>query len=302
MRIKKNILSICAIATTFLFSAPLHAADKTITLLSDAGDDTVVATLGNTFTVQVQVADVSTPGTEDIAGAAFTITYDTSNLDLTGVTSSFFDTFTSQGITTPNSDGSVTVDSVNYYSPIVENQATSGSMLAAARVDNGPSGTQVIFTLTFNTTGTRGNYPISVAQSVISNTAAGYDENGEFIPFFVGISGDTYPTHDVTTITGLTATVAAEDFDGDGIADEWELDYLPDGANPSDSDALDYYTATGDYDGDGYSDLVEYQNRDLTDLDGSSAYDPAYINTPGGPGWKSKVNIIPTLLPILLDD
>lgn len=291
----KYIYAIAILFVAFLISAPLQAAEKAISIISATDDDWVVATQGDTFTVDVKVDDVS-----EIAGAAFTVTFDSTILTLNNVTSSYFTTFTAQGITATNNTG--------YESPLVFNDAATGAMIAAARIDNISSGPQIIFSLEFATASyARDSYEISVTQSVISNTDAGYSASGETIPYFVGIDDQTNPVTYLThtaTVTPLTATITAEDYDGDGIADEWELNYLPDGASPSDSDALDWYTDENghDYDKDGYSDLVEYQNRELTDLDGTSAYDPAYVNTPGGPGWKPKANIIPAILPILLDD
>jgi len=72
--------------------------------------------------------------------------------------------------------------------------------------------------------------------------------------------------------------IALELPDGDGIDDQWELQYFG---------SLDVLTDTGDYDHDGYSDLQEYENYDngLTDKNGDS-FDPTAKNAPYGEGYR----------------
>jgi hypothetical protein len=285
-------------------STTASAAVKVITLLSDSDSSTIAATEGDSFTVQITVDSGS-----EIAGASFTVTYDTNNLTLDEVESSFFGTFADQ-IVTPES---VTVDTETYYSPLVYAASTGGSMLAAARIDNGSTDDTLLFTLTFSATGSSGTYPISVSQSVITNVDAGYtsdpDDEDNLIPFFVGIDGDTYPTHTVSTINAVTVTVSAEFVDtdnngaGDGIDDNWEIANRPDGVNADDDDVLEYYTATDDYDGDGYSDYQEYLNsvNGETDPDGAS-YDPAMKNASGGTGYIAPRISLPAVNLLLLQE
>ncbi|MCI5180732.1 MAG: hypothetical protein D3911_15730 [Candidatus Electrothrix sp. AW3_4] len=59
------------------------------------------------------------------------------------------------------------------------------------------------------------------------------------------------------------------DTDGDGIGDDWEMEQFGN---------LQTANATTDYDGDGYSDLQEYLNRDILDNQGNS-YDPKVKQT-----------------------
>lgn len=290
-----------AVCVMLAYSTTATAADKTITLLSDSSS-TIDVVKGSTFTVQVIVDDASI-----IAGASFTVNYNTTNVTLDGISSSFFGTFASQGIDTPETGGYVTVDSVNYYSPQVVSTSTGGSMIAAARFDNGTGENAVLFTLTFNATGNPGDYSISVNQSVIINVDAGYTANpnhtDNLIPFFVGIEGGTYPTHTVSTINALAVTITIKDEDSDGIDDNWEISKRLDSVAYDATDVLNYYTATGDYDGDGYSDYQEYLNdqNDETDPVGT-LFDPSEENASGGIGYIAIRFTLPAVNMLLLNN
>lgn len=307
MYVKLSKILFTVVSIILAYSTTVIAADKTITLLSDSDLDTIDVIEGNSFTVQVKVNDASA-----IAGASFTVTYDTANLTLSGIASSFFGTFDNQAIDTPDSDangGYVIVDSVNYYSPLVIASATDdGNMLAAAMFDNGSGIDELLFTLTFSASGSTGVYPISVSQSVITNVDAGYtadpDDPENRLPFFVGIDEDNYISHTVSTIHAVSVTVSAEfvDTDGDGIDDNWEITYRPDGVAEDAVDVLDYFTATGDYDKDGYSDFQEYLNdkNSLKDSLGAS-YRPAEKNTSGGTGFKPRTGFLPAVHRIIFN-
>ncbi|MFT5697856.1 MAG: hypothetical protein ACI8ZB_000710 [Desulforhopalus sp.] len=299
-RVRKILLS--ALGSMFLLSTFTNAAEKVISVVSATDLNTINVVEGDIFTVQIKVDNASV-----IAGAAFTVTYDTTNLSSNEVTSTYFGTFDAQVIDTPEEDGTVgyiTVDSVKYYSPQVVNPISTGSMLAAVRIDNGSGEDALLFTLTFQATGSSGVYPISVTQSVITNTSAGYtadpDDVDNNIPFFVGIDGDTYPTHTVNTINDCVVTVSAEfiDDDGDLIDDNWEIAYLPFGVAANAEDILDYFTATGDYDKDGYSDYQEYLNRNERDPQ-EYMYNPTIINAPNGTNYKAIPSILPAISVLL---
>jgi hypothetical protein len=288
--------------TVGVVSTIASAAEKVISIVSETNIHTINVVVGDTFTVHIKVDDASV-----VAGAAFTVTYDTANLTLNDITSTFFGTFDAQLIDTPEDDGSggyITVDSVKYYSPQIVNPIATGSMLAAVRFNNGSGLDESLFTLTFQATGTTGVYPISATQSVITNTNAGYTANSDDItnriPFFVGIDGDTYPSHIVNTISGCTVTVSALfiDYDGDLIDDNWEIAYRPDEVANDATDVLDYFTATGDYDRDGYSDYQEYLNRNETDPE-NNIYNPKIDNASGGTGYSVK-RIFPPGINLLL--
>lgn len=288
-----------------MLSTFTNAAEKVISVVSETDLNTINVVEGDTFTVQIKVNDAAV-----IAGAAFTVTYDTANLTLDNVNSPFFGTFDAQVIATPESNttgGYVTVDSVNYYSPQVVASATNGSMLAAARFDDGSGTNELLFTLTFTATGSPGDYPISVRQSVIDNVDAGYDAEGESLPFFVGIGDGTYPTHTVDTINGINdcvVTVTAQLIEtvADLIDDNWEITNRPDGVAADATDVLDYFTATGDYDRDGYSDYQEYLNFVNGEVDpANNSYNPAIDNAANGTGYKNIGNLIPIISTLLLN-
>jgi hypothetical protein len=266
-----------------------NAADKTLSLVSSSGQSTITVNEGDPIAIEVHINDASA-----VAGASFTVTYDTTNLTLTNVESAFFGTFVSQSIPTPLDQGYVTVDSTNYYSPIVDNSVnglsgdvTTGSMLAAARVDNGTGLNGKLFTLHFTLTGAVGSYPINIIQSKINNVEAGYSAEGDLIPLLVGIddSTGTYPTHNVPTVLAASLIINSAGFvdnDTDDIDDSWETDNAPDGT-PVGS-LLTVFSKFGDYDNDGYSDYQEYLNRNITDPEGA-AFDPTAINAAGGEGY-----------------
>jgi hypothetical protein len=304
-RIFSTLLTLLCVA--YLSIGVANAADKTLSLVSSSGQSTIAVEAGAPIAVEVRVDNALA-----VAGASFTVTYDTANLTLTNVESVFFGTFVSQSIPTPLDQGYVTVDSTNYYSPIVDNSVsglsaavTTGSMLAAARIDNGTGLNATLFTLHFTLTGNVGTYPINIIQSKINNVDAGYSAEGDLIPFLVGIdeANGTYPAHNVITVNSATLVISPvfTDTDEDLIDDYWETSNTPPGTI---GDALDVYSNNGaDYDKDGYSDYQEYLNRNILDPDGA-AFNPTVVNAADGVGYIAPSNggaTIPTTLFLLLD-
>ncbi|MEA3417724.1 MAG: CFI-box-CTERM domain-containing protein [Thermodesulfobacteriota bacterium] len=180
----KKIFSIFSILALMLFMAGAVSAQVTL----DIGSETVDASVNNTVSVNVTVDNPS-----QIAGAAFTVLYDTEDLTLTSVTSTFFDTFANQGITPT----SVIVGGETYTQPLVTNDIPEtntmmgGTMIAAARVQAGATNTTV-FTLTFDLTNAfNGTYPIMIVPSTINNPDAGW--NGEASPMLVGALDPSIP-------------------------------------------------------------------------------------------------------------
>ena len=268
-----------------LMSTSAMAADRVLSLVSSRGADTIKVTQGSTFDVEVRVNDAS-----GIAGASFTVTYSTAHLILSGITSTFFDTFVEQGIPAPNDQGYVTVDSINYYSPLVMKHFSTGSMVSAARKDNG-SGTDVaLFTLHFISSGSTGVYPLSVTASTVNNTEAGFSADGEQVPLLVGIGNDnTYPSFSATQHDCVVLVEAAViDTDGDGIDDAWEVKYA---TSINSLKPLSVFTRTGDYDHDRYSDYQEYLNsrNGINDPKGT-IFNPTVQNTPGGTGYDDSIS------------
>lgn len=274
MRIGKLLLVFLCVALWWTQSA-FADAPTTLSVVDDAGLDTITVLYGDPVYVNIQVDDAS-----EIAGASFTVNFD-EGLDLVSdnpITSDFFETFFQQGLTSSESEF-VTVpgDSKEYYSPLVDNPQTSSVLIAAARIDNG-SGTNVsIFTLNF--TADPGVYSVSISQTELTNTDAGYCQTTcpEPIPYLVGINGTTYPSYNsIATVGGTVEVLSFGDSDGDNIDDNWEELYFP-----GDTGTL---TASGDYDGDGYSDYQEYLNRNELDPAGA-VYDPTVANEPNGTGY-----------------
>ena len=248
-------------------ASPVQAANKILSVIpTDLGASTIP---GKTIEVDIRVDDATM-----VAGAAFTVTFDGANLELTKVSSTFFGTFTDQGI----SPAAVTVNETTYYSPLIKNPITTGVMLAAARTGNGTGIQAPLFTLSFLVKGSSGTHQISIVQSRIKNTIAGYAApDGELIPFLMGVDADAYTAHTVSTVFPLTLTIENVDADDDGLPDAWEVYYFGDLSTANDK---------SDYDRDGYTDLQEFlnQSENKTDPTGG-AYDPKLANAPGGTGY-----------------
>jgi hypothetical protein len=270
-------------------------------------------------------ATISIPITVDnaqlLAGAAFTLVYSDA-LTIT-VGSDFFDTFYNQfslldTTGTPNPDGGeygesvfpvyedpeadplvidhsidipVTIDSDDFYQPLISNPADIGLLISAALCVP-PAGTDpaVIFTLnvTLNDGMPGGAYGISIIPTELDNADAGYDPAAE-IDLLVGSdinetidSGnafpDIFPVEDwydsdpgtSTAVSGL-ATFIDADGDSDGMGDGWEAYHF----GTTDNDG------TADTDFDGYADFYEHENATVpNDYPGSQ-------DVAGGTGYNA---------------
>jgi hypothetical protein len=124
---------------------------------------------------------------QDIAGAAFTVNFNTDALDLIDVESLFFDTFVNQQFTLGENglgtDGYVTVGGQPFEAPIVFNQILGGARLAGALHTGATidSSVKTLFTLSFQLKdgASLTDYPITIEPTVINNPAAGYDTDTE---------------------------------------------------------------------------------------------------------------------------
>jgi hypothetical protein len=238
-----------AIICLLLLPASFVCADTKVLSLVDSYGSNMISVNVDTYPMEVQVR-VDNAAT--VAEAAFTVTYDTIYLSLDAqypISSSFFDTYS--------------VDST-----------TRGTIISAARIENGTGNNITIFTLNF-TAIMPGTYPISIVPT---------SESGEEIPMLVGIGTDDDLVHTVATpiIAYLVVDGQWEDLDNDGIDDGWEYTHTPAGTKVE--DVFDVYSATGDYDHDGYTDLQEYLNRGELDPSGD-LYDPEVYNAAGGTDW-----------------
>ena len=179
MHAEKKVLIVLTVMA-FMMLAAVNAAAVVMTVGSgtDAADQTIQ--------IPITVDDPT-----GIAGAAFTLEYDTSLLSIT-VDSTFFDTFANQFVGTPaEGTNSVTVDGQTYTQPLITNSISTGLRIAAARAAaETDSANTTLFTLNVDFIGdiatTTMPIPITVASTTLSNTDAGYDAGGETIPILVG--------------------------------------------------------------------------------------------------------------------
>jgi hypothetical protein len=176
-----------SLATLLLFTVSAAYAVTPEAVQLTVESKTVDATASSTVTVKVTADKVG-----EIAGAAFTLRYDTANLVLDSVASDFFDTFANQfaAVSAPaGTETSVDVGGTTYDAPLVENTRDEfGTLVAAARVQADAAETnKTLFTFTFNVSGAiNGVYGIRLERSVIDNAAAGYNPDGEAIPVLIG--------------------------------------------------------------------------------------------------------------------
>ena len=225
--------------------------------------------------------NVSVNNPIDISAALFKLSYNKNYLQLTGVDSTFFDTFENQWsllnpAPQPTPPTGVTVDGNNYTQPVLFNITDSGAMVIGIRVQPGAAET-TLFTLHFDIApGTPdGIYPVTICPVIINQGA---------IPILVGINdgepdpANAYINLNPTLVSGVIAVnTPVIDSDNDGIDDAWEIHYFGN---------LTTANATSDFDKDGYTDLQEYLNQlaKYTDSNGME-FDPTKKNAPNGDGY-----------------
>jgi hypothetical protein len=266
----------------------------------------VTLTVGDSAGYEEQTVnvDVMVDDPLGIAGASFTVTYDSANVTLTNVESTFFDTFAQQWAELdpqpdPLPPNSVTVDSVEYTQPLLSNDVPgTGTLVAAARVTAETNAANtVLFTLSFvlNDGSSLGTYDVEINATTLNNTDAGYDAGGETIPLLIGADPSVADLTDPlafpiimaapgTVVDGSVTFAEIPDVDGDGIDDNWEIATFGD---------LVTADATSDYDQDGYTDKQEWLNKDINDPDGNP-FDPVgWKNAAGGDGYDDATVVQP---------
>lgn len=271
--VKNCQIILCYIVILLLFPSILKAE---ILVVGNA-----TAQPGETVTLPITVDH---PG--DIVGAAFTLTYNSQYLTLIDVQSNFFDTFANQWSSivpqpNPMPPTQISVGGINYSQPLLYSQINSGTMIAAARVQAGATVT-TLFQIQFRVDSTIPGdiYPVSIVQSSIKNTAAGYYIEGELIPLLLGRkNGESVYLNSSVVNGNIHINRVAADSDGDGINDAWELLHFGN---------LTTANIVTDFDMDGYTDLQEFLNgqNNETDPDGN-AYDPNQHNAPNGTGYNN---------------
>ena len=290
MRSRRTI-TLLSVLAIMLIAAP-SAFAVVLSVGSNSGNP------GDTLQIPITV-DVATA----IAGASFTIIYDSDNLTLTTIESSFFDTFANQRATIDPSTDPYPPDSVDvgdppqtYTWPLLSNDVTGATMIAAARCQAGESNT-TLFTLTFDIDANAplGDYTINIIPSNINNTDAGYDAGGEDIPYLVGADDEeadltlAFPVIEVTGVNFGTLIVqeGGVDTDDDGLTDADETNiygtdpnnYDTDGDDIDDGDEVAYWEAhqdaswNDDSDSDGIINLLDFDSDNDGLSDGTEYYD-----------------------------
>ncbi len=209
MRYTKQLITLFILLT--FAAAKMAVADTSLTVGNSSG------TVGEQIDVPITVSNPA-----NIAGASFTVTYDTSALELNQLNSEFFPFFSDMGI--PDAEP-VVVDGVEYYRAMDGSEFPGmGSMIAAARTTTGETENHTLFILRFTILpgATAPSYDIGIEPSVISNTQAGYDSGGEEIPMLISINGDEYPVEPVTGISAGTITVVLSEVEMIQMAMEFQ--------------------------------------------------------------------------------
>lgn len=284
MKSKYHYISAIVWLACFFMAGVATGADLSLNLSTGK-----TVTQGDNVTIPVLASAEASP--KRVAGAAFTITFDSSQLELLEVTSDFFDTFAAQQI----SPASVTVGQQEYAQPLVVNNSVAGkAMVAAARVapEEIPVGSTVeMFNLVFKAkiNANVADHTISLAPSVIDNTAAGYPEEGAEIAALIGMNPDvelTDPEAFTDYSVALGETLLAITSYGDADNDNDGADNKTEIANGTDPDSPDS-------DGDGRTDGDEIHgsggvasNPLIADSDGDGALDGHEVLAGTDPGSK----------------
>ncbi len=254
------------------------------------------AAQGENIVVQVSVLGYST---EEIAATAFTIEYKTEYLILEHIESSFFDSFNNQWALLPSSlnpapPSSVVVGGQTFTQPLLFNTAEGSSkgktMIAGIRVSAGNPVELLTLHFSIKPGTPDGVYPFTIMPTVIRDVIAGYGEEGEVIPIFVGFDESTndpektFPEYNPSIVNGAVYVgVSFIDSDNDGIDDNWEILWFGD---------LTTASNMTDFDKDGYSDLQEYLNASAgeTDPEGN-VYNLVVRNSPEGTGFIENISM-----------
>lgn len=187
-------------------------------------------------TVQIEI---TVSNSENVAGAAFTLTID-NNITLTGIQSTFFDIFENQWneiVPVPNPFPPISVDvgGTIYTQPLITNTIIPETMVSAARCLPAQAANNVVlFTLWFELKAgsPAGTYSVGITPTILNDSDAGYDKNGEPTPVLIGADLTKEVTDPLafpvlldpndgsvggTLVGGSVTFTASADPDGDGI-------------------------------------------------------------------------------------
>ncbi|MBW1915494.1 MAG: hypothetical protein JRI86_11260, partial [Deltaproteobacteria bacterium] len=266
MKIMKSIIA------SLLSAALLFAGTSAFGVVAEGDMNLTVGSGSTTYdSSALDYPVITIPATSDVtldgvAGIAFTVSFDPTELSVTA-SSDYFTDFETQfsGTTAPTS---VSVGGVLYTSPIVSNNITSGVTqglaVAAALADpEDPGSATELLSLDVSLVAGNppGDYGITIVPTLIDNADAGWDS--EESNLVIGVSG----TSNFSTIlaasgyddyiTGGTVTFSITDTEPDGMDDGWE-EYWHGQSGVTIPFDLDILDEGGDYDEDGVNDEDEF--------------------------------------------
>ena len=199
---------------------------------------------------------VSVDNASGVAGVTLAVDFDSLNLTLIDVRSDFFD------VLNPTVLG--------YGKSLLKNDALPGALISGARstayecTDCSTELLTLVFVL--NEGSPFDAYEVTLAETTVENTDAGYPAGGSAVPMLVGadLSTDTlanaYPVLSGAGDTINAGSVTFVDSDSDDV---WDcVDNCPDDAN----------TDQADEDGDGIGDVCESQESDFERDDDNDGY------------------------------
>jgi hypothetical protein len=261
----KKIISL-GISCLLLLALTVSAYAEDLTLKLETGKSVVQ---GEEVIIPIDAVN-ATNAAKGVAGAAFTVTFDTAALEYLGVTSSFFGTFAAQGITPTSVDLDGTGPLSPYTQPLLANSETAGKVMVAAAlaesksISAGSKATLFLVRFKAKANAAVGATNVSLTKTSITNSDAGYPTATD-IDVLMNASGTplAFTSWDVNLGGCSVAVFDVDDRDGDGLANTVEVAV---GSDPTKADS----------DGDGLTDKEEVDggsNPLLADTDGDGAPD-----------------------------
>lgn len=259
MDIRIIIVLLANLLFILLGNCMVYAEDVALTLSVNKN-----VSRGNLATVSIYATSLG--GNKSISAASFTVEYDFTVLDFVKATSSFFETFSAQGVEPTN----VIVNNQNYVQPLIANSEKIGQVIiAAASADEKliTVNERCLCTLQFRVrdNASIGMTSVKLHKTFINNFNAGYLSTGEHIPVIVGLlNSRDYRQYDAQLGFYTFRVSNVDDIDSDGLSDREEAIYGTD-------------KSMVDSDRDGLSDINEVSIHNTNpvdpDTDGDGALD-----------------------------